>query len=100
MEHACELGSRTDSELGVDVRQVTRDGAFTQEERRCDLFVRPALRDESCNALFGRGQASFTRAAPDASELRLTSLDPGRRAELGPIRIVEAVSSASEREGT
>src|SRR5262245_14132460 len=61
---------------------MARNGSFTEEERRSDLSVRPTLGDKVRNASLGRGQAVLTRAAADASQLRLASLDPGRRAEL------------------
>src|SRR6478735_5705529 len=82
VEHACELGPRTDPELCVDVRQVTGNGAFAEEQRGGDLSVRSSLGDESRDALLGRGQAFLAPSAADRPELRLGSFDPGRRAEL------------------
>src|SRR5262249_30172886 len=82
VEHACELGSRADPELRVDVRQVAGPGAFAEEERRSDLPVRPALGDESRDALLGWGQSILPTAAADRPELRPRAIDPRRRTEL------------------
>src|SRR5215468_7498524 len=82
VERACKLGSRADPELRVDVRQMAGDGSLAEEERGGDLSVRPALCDQSRDALLGRGQAVLATAAADRSELGPRTIDPRRRAEL------------------
>src|SRR5262245_22974862 len=58
------------------------DGSLAEEERGGDLSVRPALCDQSGDALLGRGQAVLATAAADRSELRPRAIDPRRRAQL------------------
>src|SRR6266511_4685476 len=59
-----QLGARADAELGVRLGQVRLDGSNRHVQRRRDLLVREALRDELHDALLGRRQlAAAARAA-------------------------------------
>src|SRR5260370_38022244 len=53
MQASRKLGARTDSELGVDVRQVARDCALAEKQRSGDLLVGAAIGHKRGDATFG-----------------------------------------------
>ena len=83
MQAARKLGARTDSELGVDVRQVARDCALAEKQRSGDLLVGEALGHKRGDATFGLGELIFVCrwAASDASQLGTRFGRPQRRGQ-------------------
>src|SRR4029079_18795467 len=83
--------ARPHAELGVDVRQVACDGAFAQEQRRCDLPVRPSLRDEVGNPELCGAQTLCAAAPADRATLPPHPLAPAT----GAVPSAEASARAS-----
>src|SRR6266849_8795342 len=83
MQAARKLGARTDSELGVDVRQVARDCALAEKQRSGDLLVGAALGHKRGDATFGLGELIYVCrwAASDASQLGTRFGRPQRRGQ-------------------
>ena len=83
MQAARKLGAGTDSELGVDVRQVARDCALAEKQRSGDLLVGAALGHKRGDATFGLGELIFVCrwAASDASQLGTRFGRPQRRGQ-------------------
>src|SRR5262245_33947623 len=81
-EPTSELGPGPNADLPVDPREVPFDRLHGQEELVGDLLVRPAVRDQGGDALFGGGQGCGRRGPPsDPRELARRPLAPRRRPE-------------------
>ena len=94
-ELARELGARAHAELRVDVRQMARHRALGEEERRGDLRVRPAVRDEVGDAPLRRRQALLARAAADRpSSSRARAAQPSAPSSSKPARAASIASRA------
>ena len=96
---ARELGARAHAELRVDVRQVARDGALAEEERRGDLAVRLPLRDEHRDPALGLRQAVLDGVRPPIrpSSARALSAQSGAPSASKPASAASIVSRASAR---
>src|SRR5262249_9380137 len=79
-EEPCELGARSDTQLGVDTGEVRFDGTDRDEEDRGDLLVGLSFRGELGDAPLGwRKRVARRPPSPDPHELRARFLRPEAR---------------------
>src|SRR5437879_460644 len=81
-----ELRARVNLELAVDVCQVKLDRLWAEEERRCDVAIGLAVRDQArdlkllLRQLLLRGRLTPTQGKPRRTQFRACSFGPRQRA--------------------